>query len=360
MSTPDNAVIRTVDLTKIYSGTVRAVDTLNLTVFQGEIFGLLGPNGAGKTTTASMLTTRTIPTHGQAFVGGVDVVAHPAIAKQLIGVVPQTNTLDRALTVWENLYFHGKFFGMGTRASREAADEMLVKFRLTERAKAPVMALSGGLAQRLMVARAILHNPAVLFLDEPTAGLDPQSRIALWEILGELHTGGQTVLLTTHNMEEADSLCDRIGIMDHGRILALDTPARLKETIGADTMVTVTADGDLDALALRLRQDVAGVEFGRDPQGNRPARRARWRPRAPASHRQRRPRRLRRARCAGRRAEPRDRVHQSHRQGASRMTAPSPPRRPSRPRRRPCRRCDRRSRRRGSRSARCCCATWWC
>jgi ABC-2 type transport system ATP-binding protein len=215
-----------------------------------------------------MLTTRTIPTRGQAFVGDVDVVAHPAVAKQLIGVVPQTNTLDRALTVWENLYFHGRFFGMGSRASRAAADEMLVRFRLTERAKAPVMALSGGLAQRLMVARAILHNPAVLFLDEPTAGLDPQSRIALWEILGELHTGGQTVLLTTHNMEEADSLCNRIGIMDHGRILALDTPARLKETVGADTLVTVTADGDLDALATRLRQDVAGVESAVNRKGS--------------------------------------------------------------------------------------------
>jgi ABC-2 type transport system ATP-binding protein len=254
------AIIRTVGLTKIYTGTVKAVDSLDLTVYQGEIFGLLGPNGAGKTTTASMLTTRTIPTKGQAYVGDIDVVAHPAIAKQLIGVVPQTNTLDRALTVWENLYFHGLFFGMGARASRAAADEMLVRFRLTERAKAPVMALSGGLAQRLMVARAILHNPAVLFLDEPTAGLDPQSRIALWEILGELHTGGQTVLLTTHNMEEADSLCDRIGIMDHGKILALDTPARLKETIGADTIVTITADGDLDALGAHLRQDVAGVD----------------------------------------------------------------------------------------------------
>jgi ABC-2 type transport system ATP-binding protein len=254
------AIIRTVGLTKIYTGTVKAVDSLDLTVYQGEIFGLLGPNGAGKTTTASMLTTRTIPTEGQAYVGDVDVVAHPAIAKQLIGVVPQTNTLDRALTVWENLYFHGLFFGMGSRASRAAADEMLVRFRLAERAKAPVMALSGGLAQRLMVARAILHNPAVLFLDEPTAGLDPQSRIALWEILGELHTGGQTVLLTTHNMEEADSLCDRIGIMDHGKILALDTPVRLKETIGADTIVTITADGDLDALGAHLSKDVAGVE----------------------------------------------------------------------------------------------------
>jgi len=254
------AVIRTEDLTKIYPGPVKAVDSLNLNVFEGEIFGLLGPNGAGKTTTASMLTTRTIPTHGKAFVEGVDVVAHPAVAKQLIGVVPQTNTLDRALTVWENLYFHGRFFGLGAKASRDAADRLLVTFRLTERARAPVMALSGGLAQRLMVARAILHNPAVLFLDEPTAGLDPQSRIALWEILGDLHIGGQTVLLTTHNMEEADSLCDRIGIMDHGRILALDTPKRLKATIGADTIVTITADGDLEELAARLREDVAGVE----------------------------------------------------------------------------------------------------
>ena len=126
--------------------------------------------------------------------------------------------------MWENLYFHGRFFGMGAKASRTAADELLVKFRLTERAKAPVMALSGGLAQRLMVARALLHNPAILFLDEPTAGLDPQSRIGLWEIVGALHETGQTVVLTTHNMEEADQLCDRIGIMDRGRILSLGTP----------------------------------------------------------------------------------------------------------------------------------------
>ena len=210
-------MIETIDLTKVYPGGVTAVDGMNLTVALGEIFGLLGPNGAGKTTTASMLTTRVIPTSGRALVGGIDVVRHPAVAKQLIGVVPQTNTLDRSLTVWENLYFHGRFFGMGAKASRAAADELLVKFRLTERAKAPVMALSGGLAQRLMVARALLHNPAILFLDEPTAGLDPQSRIGLWEILGALHETGQTVVLTTHNMEEADQLCDRIGIMDRGQ-----------------------------------------------------------------------------------------------------------------------------------------------
>ena len=261
------SVIETVDLTKIYPGDIKAVDTLNLTVYAGEIFGLLGPNGAGKTTTAGMLTTRVIPTSGRAVVGGIDVIRHPALAKQVIGVVPQSNTLDRALTVWENLYFHGRFFGMGAKASRAAADELLVKFRLTERAKAPVMALSGGMAQRLMVARAILHRPAILFLDEPTAGLDPQSRIAMWEILGELHAEGQTILLTTHYMEEADQLCDRIGIMDHGRILALDTPAGLKQSVGADTIVTVSATGDLDALAGLLEQQVAGATKSRRVDG---------------------------------------------------------------------------------------------
>ena len=252
-------VIRTDQLTKIYPGNILAVDHLDLSVKRGEIFGLLGPNGAGKTTTAGMLTTRVIPTSGGAYVAGIDVVAHPAVAKQVIGVVPQTNTLDRALDVFENLYFHGRLFGMNAKTARIAANEMLEKFRLADRAKAPVLALSGGMAQRLMVARAILHRPSILFLDEPTAGLDPQSRIALWEILGELHSDGQTILLTTHYMEEADQLCDRLAIIDHGKLLALGTPAELKQSVGADTIVTVTADGDLDALARLLEQGIDGV-----------------------------------------------------------------------------------------------------
>ncbi|MGP8000841.1 MAG: ATP-binding cassette domain-containing protein [Streptosporangiaceae bacterium] len=254
------AVIHTEDLTKVYPGTdFAAVDQLNLDVQAGEIFGLLGPNGAGKTTTAGMLTTRVVPTSGRAFLAGIDVAAHPALAKQLSGIVSQQNTLDRQLTVWENLYFHGRLFGMGARASRRIADELLEQFQLAKWAKASVYALSGGMAQRLMVARAIFHRPSVLFLDEPTAGLDPQSRLALWDLLGELHRAGQTILLTTHYMEEADQLCDRVAIMDHGRILALDTPAALKQSVGADTVVTVKTTGDTSQLAALLSREVAGV-----------------------------------------------------------------------------------------------------
>ncbi len=237
--------IVTVGLTKVYAGTdFRAVDGLDLTVGTGEIFGLLGPNGAGKTTTAGMLTTRVVPTSGSASVGGIDVVRHPSLAKQILGIVSQQNTLDRQLSVWENLYFHGRLFGMGSRESRLMADELLEKFQLTKWAGASVYALSGGMAQRLMVARAIFHRPAVLFLDEPTAGLDPQSRLALWDLLGELNGEGQTILLTTHYMEEADQLCDRVAIMDHGRILALGTPDQLKHGVDADTIVTVRAAGE--------------------------------------------------------------------------------------------------------------------
>ncbi len=256
----DEDVICTIGLTKIYGGTdFRAVDELNLSVNKGEIFGLLGPNGAGKTTTAGMLTTRVIPTSGRAFVAGIDVVRHPSPAKQLIGVVSQTNSLDRQLSVWENLYFHGRLFGIGAAESRRISDELLEQFQLTRWAKASVYALSGGMAQRLMVARSIFHRPAVLFMDEPTAGLDPQSRLALWDLLRGLNADGQTILLTTHYMEEADQLCGRVAIMDHGKVLALDSPDDLKQTVGADTIVTVKATGDPRQLEQTLGHAIAGV-----------------------------------------------------------------------------------------------------
>jgi ABC-2 type transport system ATP-binding protein len=253
-------IIETVGLTKTYPGTdFRAVDELNLSVGTGEVFGLLGPNGAGKTTTVGVLTTRVIPTGGQALVGGIDVIEHPTLVKQLIGVVSQQNTLDRQLTPWENLYFHGRLFGMSAKESKQTADDLLERFQLSRFAKASVYALSGGMAQRLMVARAIFHRPAVLFLDEPTAGLDPQGRLALWELLEGLNADGQTIMLTTHYMDEADKLCDRVAIMDHGKILALDTPAALKRSVGADTIVTVKAAGDPHVLAEAFEGRLEGL-----------------------------------------------------------------------------------------------------
>ncbi|HEV3267908.1 MAG TPA: ATP-binding cassette domain-containing protein [Acidimicrobiales bacterium] len=260
MTIDDSEVIRTVDLTKSYPGMdVPAVDHLNLGVRQGEIFGLLGPNGAGKTTTAGILTTRVVPTSGSAFVAGIDVRKHPALVKQVSGIVSQQNTLDRQLTAWENLYFHGRLFGINAKESRRRSDELLERFSLSKWAKASIYALSGGMAQRLMVARAIFHSPAVLFLDEPTAGLDPQSRLALWDMLQELNHTGQTVVLTTHYMEEADQLCDRVAIMDHGKILALDTPTNLKKSTGVDTIVTVKVAKDGERLASVLKEELDGV-----------------------------------------------------------------------------------------------------
>ena len=253
-------VIRTVGLSKTYpKAPAPAVDRLDLEVRRGELFGLLGPNGAGKTTTVGMLTTRVVPTGGSAHIGGVDVIARPALVKQIIAVVSQQNTLDRSLTVRENLYYHGLLFGIPRRQALRTADELLERFHLSASAHNSVQTLSGGMAQRLMVARAIFHRPAVLFLDEPTAGLDPQSRLALWEILGGLIADGQTILLTTHNMDEADQLCDRVAIIDHGRILALDTPAALKRSVEADTVVSVQAEGDGAALAAQLAREIPGV-----------------------------------------------------------------------------------------------------
>ena len=264
----EQAIIRTAGLTKVYAGAdFTAVDRLDLNIEAGEIFGLLGPNGAGKTTTAGMLTTRIIPTAGSAFVGAVDIVANPALAKQMIGIVSQQNTLDRQLTVWENLYYHGRLFGISSAESRRLADELLDRFKLKRWAGVSVYALSGGMAQRLMVARAILHRPAVLFLDEPTTGLDPQSRLALWDVLDELNRDGQTITLLTHYMEEAEHLCDRVAIMDHGKILALDTPAALRQSVGADTVVIVKANQDGGSLAVQLERDIDGVSRTRVIEG---------------------------------------------------------------------------------------------
>jgi ABC-2 type transport system ATP-binding protein len=233
-------IIATAGLTKVFKDGLVAVDRVDLTVGRGEFFGLLGPNGAGKTTTIGMLTTRVRPTGGRARVAGCDVAGEPARTKQRIGVVSQTNTLDRSLSAYENLYYHARYFGYGRRRAAALAEAHLEQFRLGDKRDALVDKLSGGLAQRLMIARALMHEPEILFLDEPTVGLDPQSRIALWELLEELNAGGQSILLTTHYMEEADRLCRRVAIMDHGLVLACDHPEELKRTVDAEAVVRVT------------------------------------------------------------------------------------------------------------------------
>ncbi len=214
---------------------VNAVDDISFSVRRGEIFGLLGPNGAGKTTTIGVLTTGTRPTSGSARIMGIDVTADPMSVKQRIAVVPQQSNLDRSLRAREILTFHASYHGI-SRAERNArADELLKELGLGDRGKDKVGRYSGGMAQRLMLARALMHSPDVLFLDEPTNSLDPQSRLFLWDRIRTLNQQGVTALLTTHNIEEADQLCERIAIMDHGKILVLDTPDNLKKIIPGGT-----------------------------------------------------------------------------------------------------------------------------
>ena len=214
-----------------------AVDDVSFSVRRGETFGLLGPNGAGKTTTIGILTTLVRPNSGRATISGVDAAANPIGAKQRIAVVPQRNNLDRSLRVREILTYHAAYHGV-PRAERLArANALLKEFGLSTRAKEKLGWLSGGLEQRIRLARALMHDPDVLFLDEPTNNLDPQARLFLWEHIRTLQERGVTIVLTTHDMEEADRLCERIAIMDQGRLLALDTPDGLKRLIPGGTML---------------------------------------------------------------------------------------------------------------------------
>jgi ABC-2 type transport system ATP-binding protein len=263
----NEAIVNIAGLRKVYPGRnpVVAVDGIDLQVNAGAIYGLLGPNGAGKTTTISIATTRAVPTAGSVIIDGIDVVAHPALARRSIGVVPQFNTLDRACTVAENIQFHCLYFGMSRAEANDRTTKLLDQFRLSDRASAYPQALSGGLAQRLQIARAISHHPKVLFLDEPSAGLDPQSRIAMWDAVRELRSEGITVVLTTHYMEEADELCDRLAIIDHGKILMEDSPAKLKASLGGDKIYDLRM-GDTQKMAqlesrLRETAGVTGVEL---------------------------------------------------------------------------------------------------
>ena len=248
-------IIDVADLRKRYAGAGQeAVAGVSFQVQVGEVFGLLGPNGAGKTTTIGTMTTRVRPTGGHVIVDGVDVVADPVAAKLRIAVVPQRPNLDRSLSALENLTFHAAYFGFGRRERNRRAREMLARFGLEGRGDDRVDEYSGGMAQRLIIARALMHDPRVLFLDEPTTGLDPQSRLFLWDQIEQLKARGVTLLLTTHDMAEADRLCDRMAIVDHGKVIASDTPRGLRRLLpGAEGLeLTLAAARDpsaaLDAL----------------------------------------------------------------------------------------------------------------
>jgi ABC-2 type transport system ATP-binding protein len=246
-----------------------AVAGVDFAVRRGEIFGLLGPNGAGKTTTIGTMTTRVRPTAGRVLVDGIDVARDPVSVKLRIAVVPQLSNLDRSLTALENLTFHAAYFGAPRRERRARARELLDFFGLADRESEKVGRYSGGMAQRLMIARALMHQPDLLVLDEPTTGLDPQSRLFLWERIVDLRARGTTLLLTTHDMLEADRLCDRIAIMDHGEVIALDTPAGLRRLLPAVSGLELTLETEADPAPLLVAQpaidraDASAVAAGR-------------------------------------------------------------------------------------------------
>jgi ABC-2 type transport system ATP-binding protein len=238
-STHGAAAIVVEHLTKKF-GDFTADDDLNFQVQQGEIFGILGPNGAGKSTLIRMLNTLLPPTSGRALIMGLDVAKDTAAVRGEIGVIPQANTVDGDLTAWESLDIYAKFYGMGRSERRERAEELLKSVGLEEWRDKAAGTYSGGMRRRLEIARGLIHRPRVFFLDEPTTGLDPQSRRVIWELLERLRAAGNlTILLCTHYMDEADRLCDRLAIIDHGKIVALGTPRELKESVPGQEILNV-------------------------------------------------------------------------------------------------------------------------
>ncbi len=246
-ATAEDNIIEVEGLRKRYAPDApEAVRGIDFFVKRGEVFGLLGPNGAGKTTTIGVITTRVIASEGSVKVDGIDVTDDPVAARMRIAVVPQLPNLDRTLNAIENLTFHAAYFGVGRRERNERARELMALLGLEGRERDQVNDYSGGMAQRLMIARALMHEPQVLILDEPTTGLDPQSRLFLWDQIVELQARGTTIMLTTHDMVEADRLCQRIAIVDHGQIIALDTPAGLRSLLPSDRGLDVSVTADVD------------------------------------------------------------------------------------------------------------------
>src|SRR5437773_5600687 len=263
-------VIAVEDLRKTYQPKtrkgveVKALEGISFEVPRGEFFGLLGPNGAGKTTTIGILTTRVLPTGGVARIEEIDVARDPVAVKRRIGVVPQVNNLDRSLTAREILLFHAEYFSVPKQEREARAAQLLERFELVDRAAEKINGFSGGMVQRLKIARALMHDPSILFLDEPTTGLDPQSRRAMWDLLAELNAKGQTIVLTTHYMEEADQLCKRIAIIDHGKLLALDAPAQLKRSVPGGYLIELQVRDLSESFSSALRSLPGVVEVKPD------------------------------------------------------------------------------------------------
>jgi len=262
-----SAAIQARELTKRF-GAFTAVDRVSFDVRRGELFGLLGPNGAGKTTLSRMLTTLILPTSGQGFVAGFDVAREPGRVREAIGVIPQALTSDLDLTGWENVDVYGGFYNLPRRLRRERAQHLIHMVGLTERANDLVQTYSGGMRRRLEIARGLIHSPEVLFLDEPTIGLDPQSRRAVWDLLERLRREtGLTISLTTHYMDEAETLCDRIAIVDGGKIIAMGTPAELKAMVKGSDRIELEVQGDVEKIMATLRAQPGVLEVTRDPDG---------------------------------------------------------------------------------------------
>jgi ABC-2 type transport system ATP-binding protein len=256
-------VIKIEELTKHF-GEIRAVNSVSLEIYKGEIFGLLGPNGAGKTTIIRMLTGLARPTSGRANVAGYDIIKDSVEVRRIVGVVPQSNVLDRELTVEGNLVYHAKLHNMKKSRYEKTIANVLSLVGMTDRQNSDPITLSGGMKRRITVAKALVHEPEVLFLDEPTTGLDPQSKRALWDRIQALSKKGITMILTTHYMEEAELLCDRIGIIDRGKVIALDTPGELKKILKGEAVIDITHDGNLSPKVFENHEFVSGFDTKQD------------------------------------------------------------------------------------------------